>query len=67
MNEENKNIEQEITEQEISSDNMPEQNEGSKPAAKKKSGANNPVDRLLIDRSGEESSNYTGDEESERD
>ena len=27
----------------------------------------NPVDRLLIDRTGEEAVNYTGDEESERD
>lgn len=68
MNEELDKNEQEITEQEISSENKPRKEAEQKPVQRKNNGgANNPVDRLLIDRSGEESSNYTGDEESERD
>ena len=68
MNEELNKNEHEITEQEISSENKPRQESEQKLVPSKKNGSvNNPVDRLLIDRSGEESSNYTGDEESERD
>lgn len=68
MNEETSKNEHEITEQGITSENKPHQETEQKPAPRKKNGdVNNPVDRLLIDRSGEESSNYTGDEESERD
>ncbi len=69
MNEENNNH-YELVEDTVSS--RPAQRREN-PAQQEESGASqsgdarNPVDRLFLDKSGDEASNYTGDEESERD
>ena len=67
MNNEIEKNEQQIVEKEISSAEEQPKAKRVPDQEKKGSGPKNPVDRLLIDRSGAESSNYTGDEESERD
>ena len=52
----------------VNSEQVPEQASASSPVpADPHVSHKNPVDRLLIDKTGAEAANYTGDEESERD